>query len=50
MTDRKASGRPRSGLNTIVAAVAEANGCAFVADNEEDFLDFDAINAFKSAR
>jgi hypothetical protein len=33
MTDGK--GKPRSALDTIIAAVAEANGCVVVTDNEK---------------
>lgn len=32
-------GRPRSALDTIIAAIAEANGCVVVTDNEKDFAD-----------
>lgn len=34
MADSKAKGRPRSALDTIIAAVAEANACVVVTDNE----------------
>ena len=34
----KASGRPRSGLDTIIAAIAVANDCVVVTDNERDFI------------
>ena len=37
MADAKARGRPRSALDTIIAAVAEANECVVVTDNEKDF-------------
>ncbi len=37
MADGKARGRPRSALDTIVAAVAEVNDCVVVTDNEKDF-------------
>jgi predicted nucleic acid-binding protein len=37
MADGKARGRPRSALDTIIAAVAEANGCVVVTGNERDF-------------
>ena len=37
MTDGKAKGRPRSALDTIIAAVADANDCVVVTDNEKDF-------------
>jgi toxin FitB len=37
MAEGKARGRPRSALDMIIAAVAEANGCVVVTDNERDF-------------
>ena len=39
MADGAAKGRPRSALDMIIAAVAEANGCLVVTDNEKDFMD-----------
>ena len=50
MADGKAKGRPRSGLDTIIAAVAEANGCVVVTDNEKDFHDIDFFNPLRSAK
>lgn len=44
MADGKARGRPRSALDTIIAAVAEANGCLVVTDNEKDFEGIEIIN------
>ncbi len=44
MADGKASGRPRSALDTIIAAVALANDCVVVTDNERDFEGVDTIN------
>lgn len=37
MADGTARGRPRSALDMIIAATAEANGCVVVTDNERDF-------------
>ena len=37
MADGTAAGRPRSALDMILAAVAEANDCMMVTDNERDF-------------
>src|ERR1700735_383982 len=34
MAEGKAAGTPRSGLDMIIAAVAEANECVVVTDNE----------------
>jgi predicted nucleic acid-binding protein len=39
MADGRAQGRPRSALDTIIAAVAEANDCVVVTGNEKDFAD-----------
>ena len=50
MADGKANGRPRSGFDTIIAAVAEANGCVVVTDNEKDFQDIEIINPIRSAK
>ncbi|HEY5290377.1 MAG TPA: type II toxin-antitoxin system VapC family toxin [Caulobacteraceae bacterium] len=47
MAAGKAAGRPRSALDTIIAAVAEANGCIVVTDNERDFAGVDLINPIK---
>lgn len=49
MADGKASGRPRSALDTIIAAVAEANGCVVVTDNEKDFPGIEIINPLRGA-
>jgi predicted nucleic acid-binding protein len=47
MADGKAKGQPRSALDTIIAAVAEANGCIVVSDNEKDFTDIEMINPLR---
>lgn len=47
MADGRAKGRPRSALDTIVAAVAEASGCLVVAGNEKDFADAELVNPFR---
>jgi predicted nucleic acid-binding protein len=47
MADGKAKGMPRSGLDTIIAAVAEANGCVVVTDNEKDFAGVQVLNPLK---
>ena len=49
MADGKAKGRPRSGLDTIIAAIAAANDCIFVTDNERDFEDVDILNPISGA-
>lgn len=50
MADGKAAGRPRSGLDMIVAAVAGANDCVVVTDNEKDFADIQFINPLREPR
>lgn len=47
MADGKARGRPRSGLDMIVAAVAEANGCVVVTDNVRDFEGLTTLNPLR---
>jgi len=42
-------GRPRSALNIIVAAVAEANECIAVTDNDKDFAGLPILNPLRSA-
>jgi toxin FitB len=37
MADGRAKGRPRNPLDMIIAAVAEANNCLLVTENERDF-------------
>lgn len=49
MADGKASGRPRSALDTIVAAIAQANDCIVVTDNERDFRGVEIINPIRSS-
>jgi predicted nucleic acid-binding protein len=48
MADGKAAGRPRSGLDMIVAAVAGANDCVVVTDNERDFSGIQFINPLRT--
>jgi len=50
MADGKAAGRPRSGLDMIIAAVAGANDCVVVTDNEKDFADIQFINPLRKPR
>jgi predicted nucleic acid-binding protein len=47
MAEGKASGRSRSGLDTIIAAIAVANGCVVVTDNERDFVGIEIINPIR---
>lgn len=41
-------GRQRSALDMILAAIAEANGCIVVTDNEKDFAGLRFINPMRS--
>lgn len=50
MEDGKANGRPRSGLDMIIAAVAEVNGCVVVTDNEKDFKGIEKINPMRGGQ
>jgi predicted nucleic acid-binding protein len=47
MADGTARGRPRSALDTIIAAVAKANACVVVTDNERDFVGIDTLNPLR---
>lgn len=40
-------GRSQSALDTIIAAVAQANECVVVTDNEKDFEDVQIINPLR---
>lgn len=48
MAEGRSRGRPRSALDTIIAAVARSNGCVIVTDNEKDFAGVEAINPARS--
>jgi predicted nucleic acid-binding protein len=50
MADGKAQGRPRSALDTMIAAVAEAHKCTVVTDNEKDFDGVEIINPLRRAK
>ncbi|MBA2595233.1 MAG: PIN domain-containing protein [Chloroflexia bacterium] len=47
MAEGTASGRPRSALDTIIAAIAKSNNCTVVTDNEKDFAGIDTINPLR---
>jgi len=49
MADGTSRGRPRSALDTIIAAVAEAHGCVVVTENEKDFAGVEVINPLRGA-
>lgn len=48
MADGKAAGKPRSALDMIIAAVADANDCVVVTDNEKDFAELKVVNPVRS--
>ncbi len=47
MADRKAAGRPRSAIDTIIAAVAEANNCVVVTSNGKNLAGVEFINPLR---
>lgn len=49
MAEGSARGRPRSALDMIIAAVADANDCIIVTDNEKDFAGIDFVNPLRHA-
>lgn len=49
MSEGKARGRPRSALDTIIAAIAKVHGCLVVTDNERDFEGVEIINPLRPA-
>ena len=50
MVAGKAAGRPRSELDMIIAAVADANACIVVTHNKKDFAGLAIINPLESPR
>jgi predicted nucleic acid-binding protein len=49
MAEGTAKGRPRSAIDMIVAAIAEANDCVVVTDNERDFAGLTIVNPMRTA-
>jgi hypothetical protein len=49
MAAGSAAGRSRSGIDMIIAAVAEANDCVIVSDNERDFAGLTLFNPMRAA-
>ena len=47
MAEGKAKGRPRNGLDAIIAAVAEVNDCVVVTANEKDFEGVEIVNPLR---
>jgi hypothetical protein len=48
MADGTAKGRPRSALDMIIAATAEANDCVVASDNEKDFTGLKYVNPLRA--
>ncbi len=48
MAHGTAAGRPRNPLDMIIAAVAEANDCVVVTDNERDFAGVKIVNLLRA--
>jgi predicted nucleic acid-binding protein len=48
MADGTAKGRPRSALDMMIAAIAEANDCVVATDNEKDFAGLKFINPLRA--
>lgn len=50
MAEASARGRPRSALDTMIGAIALANDCTVVTDNEKDFDGIPFVNPLRLAR
>lgn len=50
MAEGTTKGRLRSALDMIIAAVARANGCVIVTDNEKDFTGLDVFNPLRAGK
>jgi len=48
MADGTAKGQPRSPLDMIIAAIAEANDCVIVTENERHFAGLKIVNPMRS--
>ncbi len=48
ISEGRAAGKPRSGLDMIVAAIAETNHCVIVTDNEKHFSGLDVLNPLRA--
>ena len=49
MAEGTAKGQPRSPLDMIIAAVAEANNCVIVTENERDFTGLKVLNPLRAS-
>lgn len=50
MAEGKAAGRPRSGLDMIIASVAHTNDCVVVTNNERDFAGLEIFNPMQGGK
>lgn len=50
MAEGRLAGRPRSGLDMLIAAVAQANDCVVVTDNERHFADTPFVNPVRGTQ
>ena len=48
MADGQTRGKPRSALDTIIGAIAVANSCVLVTNNEKDFAGIGVFNPTRS--
>jgi hypothetical protein len=48
MAEGAETGQPRSPLDMIIAAIAEANGCVVVTANEKHFAGLRIVNPLRS--
>jgi toxin FitB len=48
MAGGTATGRPRSALDMMIAAIAEANDCVVATDNERDFAGLAMVNPMRA--
>ena len=49
MAEGTTRGRPRSAIDMMIAAIAEANGCIVVTANEKDFAGLTIVNPMRTA-
>jgi predicted nucleic acid-binding protein len=49
MSEGTTNGRPRSALDMVIAATAQANNCVVVTDNEQHFVGLTIVNPLRSS-
>ena len=49
MAEGTARGRPRSAIDMMIAAIAAANDCVVITDNEKDFAGLTIVNPLRPA-